>query len=89
MTYLPNPGYITIWQETDKNFDGIIDAYRQRDRKGVSRVGKPMDPAPFQPLDPGVAGPRPASSQDGGKAERRKTDEEELVNRMNERWNYR
>ncbi len=45
---IPNPGYAVIWREEDKDFNGKIDAYREKGKKDPepSRIGQSMNPNP-------------------------------------------
>ena len=56
----PIPGYVPLWTEEDKDFDGKIDAYREKGNKeaAAAKIGKPIasQPAPLpdetQPAQP-------------------------------------
>lgn len=43
--------HLPVWQEADKNFDGVTDLFRIRGEKNPSpdRTGQPIDPTPWSP----------------------------------------
>ncbi|OGW91491.1 MAG: hypothetical protein A3D28_02390 [Omnitrophica bacterium RIFCSPHIGHO2_02_FULL_63_14] len=50
LEYLIVPGYVSLWTEEDKDFDGKIDVYTNKAKKGSpSRVGQPIDKPPQEP----------------------------------------
>ena len=69
MMKIPNPGYRTIWSESDDNFDGIIDVYTDK-RKGIkTKAGQKMDLLPM-PVPTDEASPeQPATKKGQGKSE--------------------
>lgn len=81
MTYIPNPGYVTLWREEDGNFDGLIDVYYEKASKNPSKtkVGQPMNPLPTQSEE---AEKPPKGSKPGEAAE-------SLVQQMNKKYGYR
>jgi len=76
LTRIPNPGYATVWEERDDNYDGIIDYYRDKKDKTHDKKGQPIDPRPIEvdvmrqvPAPQRPAGPPSKAPSGQGKSE--------------------
>lgn len=78
------PGYVVLWVEEDSNFDGKVDAYRERGNKNPSktRVGQPMQTSPALP----DAAPAESQGSSPEESEKTKTRSEKLIEGLNERY---
>lgn len=82
LEYISMPGYDTLWLEDDSNFDGKIDAYREKGNKeaGKDKIGKPIDTSTAVEREK-TEKPKPKPGQGSGKGQG-----ERLVDKMNERF---